>query len=731
MTGENRRDFLKKAGLLAGGGAAAAAFPAAIRNALAIDANNATKSIKDVQHIVVLMQENRAFDHYFGTFPGVRGFADRFTVPHPADRTVFQQWNGSRYIMPYHLDQSKGNAQRVTGTPHGWSDTHSTWDQGRISNWTLYKEDQSMGYYTEAEIPFQRALASAFTLCDNYHCSVLSGTNPNRLFHMTGTNGPTGNGSALVLNDLYTTLMGPSSQGYDWTTYPERLQAAGVSWKVYQNMPDNGGLNVLVGFRQYRKASEGVGNSPLDGLPWWPWIEAMDKKQPLYKGAGNTMPDGGMLTALKRDVKNGKLPQVSWIIPESFYCEHPSSSSPIQGGWYMQRVLEILTSDPDTWSKTVFIVNFDENDGFFDHVPPPVVPSRNADGSLAGATTMKEADLSAEYFTHPAPADYHSQPAPDGQPYGPGPRVPCLVISPWSRGGWVASETFDHTSVLRFIEARFGVHEPNIAPYRRTVCGDLTSCFDFVTPNTAVPDLPTRTKIAVDALRMSQALRSQVAIPDEAAQAMPEVEARIRPSRPLPYELHVDSRPTVTGMQLVFRNTGRAAAVFHVFDQLHLDRVPRRYMVEAGKSLSATWDAVADHMAYDLWILGPNSYHRRVSGSIAVAGLKGRTNPKAILTYDRAGRNVVLTLTNTGITACRLSVTANAYESFSTTVDLAAGGRQALTRAVGIQGNWYDYTVALKGEETGFARRFAGRMETGQNGISDPAAVLAQIAAVD
>src|SRR5690606_32500157 len=141
------------------------------------------------------------------------------------------------------------------------------------------------------------------------------------------------------------------------------------------------------------------------------------------------------------------------------------------------------------WSKTVFIVNYDENDGYFDHLPPATPPSPLGDGSYAGKTTLSDEAMAVEYYTQDivkradTGASAASQSPQDGQPYGPGPRVPMYVISPWSRGGWVNSQTFDHTSVLRFLEARFGVKEENISPYRYAVCGDLTSAFNFADPN--------------------------------------------------------------------------------------------------------------------------------------------------------------------------------------------------------------------------------------------------------
>jgi phospholipase C len=254
----------------------------------------------------------------------------------------------------------------------------------------------------------------------------------------------------------------------------------------------------------------------------------------------------------------------------------------------VQAVLDALTANPEVWSKTVLLVNYDENDGFFDHMPSPAVPSRNADGSLAGGHTLAAADVAVEYHDF-APAT-SSQPAADGRPYGPGPRVPMWVVSPWSRGGWVNSQVFDHTSTLLFLEKRFGVVEPQISAYRRAVCGDLTSAFNFRTPNDEpLPTLAGRTtKSAADALSAAQQAAPKITPP--ATPSLPAQAVGVRPSRALPYELHASAHVdggngTVT---LKFANTGRAAAVFHVYDKLHLDRVPRRYVVEPGKRCAAT-----------------------------------------------------------------------------------------------------------------------------------------------
>ncbi|MCF4164776.1 phospholipase C, phosphocholine-specific [Zavarzinia compransoris] len=720
MTDDTRRGFLKSVAALTSAATAATVFPGAIQKALAIQANNATKSIMDVEHVVVLMMENRSFDHYFGTFPGVRGFSDRFPIPLAGGRDVFHQSNGERIITPYHLDQTKGNAQRIDSTPHRWIDAHQAWADGRMSNWPEFKEDRSMGYFTEAEVEFQWALAKAFTICDHYHCAIHTGTNPNRLFHWTGTNGPTGSGEAVVQNEFH--FMGPPSRGYTWKTYPERLEEAGVKWKIYQNMPDNFACNPLVGFRQFRQASRDIGNLP-SGLPFIHYRPEHDEKAPLYKGCSNTMPKFGLLKEFADDVENGKLPQVSWIVAPTFLSEHPEICSPVQGGWYVQEALNALTAVPEVWSKTVFIVNYDENDGFFDHLPPPSPFSLNPDGSPAGASTLGADALQWERYTHPNPADTTQQVPPDGQVYGPGPRVPCFVVSPWSKGGWVNSQVFDHTSVLRFLEARFGVAEENITPYRRAMCGDLTSCFDFVNPNTDVPDLPNRSKISADGWAAAQQLSLPIKVPDEETQAVPRQPVDVRPSRALPYELHTNANARADRIVLTFKNAGTAGAVFHVYDRLDLEAVPRRYSVEAGKSLTGTWDLDGRDGRYDLWVLGPNGYHRHFTGDAFVAD----HDVELRVVYGTGTRRLGLVVVNGGTRSRTVVIASNAYENHSERRSVPAGGRIVISRGLENQGNWYDYTMTVDGDAA-FLRRVAGRMETGRDGITDPARLMAQVA---
>lgn len=690
-----------------------------IARALAIPANNRTGSIEDVEHVVILMQENRSFDHYFGAMSGVRGFADRFTIPLPDGRSVWQQSNGTRVVMPYHLDAGRGNAQRADGTPHTWNDAQDAWDNGRMSQWPLHKRDHSMGYYKRAELGFHYALADAFTLCDAYHCSLQGGTNPNRLFLWSGSNGPAGAGVAAVVNEWDS--LGPPDEGYAWATYPERLQQAGVSWKVYHDPADNFTDNPLVGFKQYRAAIAAYVARTPGATPLTPYDEAMERANPLLKGVANTMPDAAALDTFKADILAGRLPQVSWIVAPEAYCEHPDPSSPVQGGWYMQEVLNALTARPEVWSKTVLIVNFDENDGFFDHVPPPAPPSLEADGSSAGLSTC---DVSAERYTHAAPPGSSEQPAPDGRAYGMGPRVPMLVISPWSRGGWVDSQVFDHTSAIRFLERRFGVVEPNISAWRRAVAGDLTSAFNFVSPNAEhLPDLPSIDKSGANSLRAQQEQLAQIAVPAEHAQTLPTQAGGVRPSRALPYAFDVDGRANESrdAFELDLVNAGAAGAVLHVYDRLHLERIPRRYTIEAGKQLSDAWDTGADAGLYDLWLIGPNGFHRHFTGNVRVTAGEDKAHPEVRIRRDPARHALIVSLANSGDKACTFVVGHLAHQQHAPKSFRVDGGQTVEWPATLARDHgWYDIRITVEGLD-GYVRRFAGRLESGRHGISDPA----------
>src|SRR6202453_3699858 len=262
----DRRLFLKALGSTT----AAAAFSRRIARALSIAANSKGSSIADVEHIVILMQENRSFDHYFGALSGVRGFGDPRAVSLPSGNPVWYQPDGhGGYVLPFHPLAPELGLQFLEDLPHDWTTTHAAWNNGNHDHWVPNKGPVSMAHLTRSDIPFHYALADAFTVCDAYYCSLLGPTDPNRYHMWTGWVGNDGNAGGPVV--------GNEESGYSWTTYPERLQKAEVSWKVYQDVGlglteagkwgqtedayiGNYGDSALLYFRQYENATAG---SPL------------------------------------------------------------------------------------------------------------------------------------------------------------------------------------------------------------------------------------------------------------------------------------------------------------------------------------------------------------------------------------------------------------------------------------------------------------------------------------
>ena len=700
---DSRRRFLSWIGKTVGYVAAANALPPSIQRALAIPATRVKGNIEDVQHIVVLMLENRSFDHYFGTYPGVRGFADRFPIPLQAldgkNRRVWQQAlqqpAGSHLIQPFRLDTEVNfSAMRVTGAPHAWSNAQQAWNGGKIDMWPTYKKPHAMAYFGATDLPFQFALADAFTLGDAYHCSFQGGTNPNRTYLFTGTadGQPAGDGPAI--GNLYDTFEGGNTQGgYAWTTYPERLEAARVSWRVYQNMEiDFFALNPLVGFRQYRDAYRAASGS-----------------NPALKEKALTTYD---LPRLRQDVMQDSLPQVSWICPTAGGSEHPSPSSPAQGAQYTSEVLDALTANPAVWASTVLLIMFDENDGFFDHMPPPAAPSIiewRGSVALSHSAGASSVDASDEYHQSKS-AEADDTEAFMHRPYGLGPRVPIYAVSPWSKGGWVSSEVFDHTSVIRFIERRFGVMEPNISAWRRAVCGDLTSLFDF---SIAAPAAPAALPSTAATARRALALKHTVTplVPDVPT---PLLQTQgVRRSRALPYRFVVTAEAASGTISLSMNNVGRGGAVLHVYDQNDLTALPRRFTVAAGKALADRW---VSHEAtgYDLWILGPNGFHRRIAGPPQATRIEVELIEEPLL--DRV-RLVLVNGSNLDVT---FAARANVYGEAPREQQVAANSRALWLYATGPNGSWYDVDISVQ-DVAGFRRRFAGRMETGRDLSSDPA----------
>jgi len=691
----DRRSFLR----LLAAGAGATTLPGCISRALEIPAHHRTGTIDDVEHIVVLMQENRSFDHYFGALRGVRGFGDPRAVTLPSGDPVWCQprgKSGEGFVWPFHPTAANLGLQFLEDLPHDWASTQVAWNQGKYDQWLPAKGTTTMAHLTRDDIPYHYALADAFTVCDAYHCSVMGPTDPNRHYMWTGWVGNDGQGGGPALDN-------ETTAGFGWRTFPERLQQAGVSWKIYQDVGlglnadsewgaknhdpyvGNYGDNALIYFHQYRNAQPG---------------------SPLYEGArrGTRVAEGGSLfEPFRNDVAAGKLPQVSWIIAPEAYTEHPNWPANY-GAWYVSQILDALTANPGVWSKTALFLTYDENDGFFDHMTPPTAPLSRTHG-------LSTIDTVNEIFPG-------NSALPSGL-FGMGVRVPMIVISPWSKGGWVNSEVFDHTSLIRFIERRFAARSPeleetNITPWRRAVAGDLTSAFNFATSNDTQVWLPST---------VSYRPPNRDKYPDYSpapplTQSLPKQEPGTRPSRALPYALDVRGEVDASrgALKIHFENSGKAAAVFQV-RALSGHAGPWTYTVAPRLELSDVWVSPAiDPEGYALSVHGPNGFLRTFRGSISG---KDAMNLDVRSIYDAERCGITLHIRTANDLPCRLRIV-NSYLKEATAH--ALGPRETLEKYWSLESHfgWYDFTVTVE-SNLAFEQRIAGHLETGKDSMSDPA----------
>ena len=748
MANSNRRTFLQMMGLT--GAATLTTMKGNIAKALSIAANSRTRTIQDVEHVVILMQENRPFDHHFGTLRGVRGYNDPRAIkinlplkdgPGTTPVSVFLQpagaanvkagfavvpdygnlggpADGVEVIPPFRVNPNGANPGRtyLPGTDHSWQATHDCWNRGKYDKWAIKNGPMVMSYNTREDLPYHYALADAFTVGDAYHCSIMGPTNPNRMYlwsgcignvNYLGSGGTDGQGAGPATSNG----LSSNSAYWVWNTFPEVLQTAGVSWKIYQDLagqtfaPDfgDGTSNSFAGnftdnpvlyFNQYLNSAPGTplfdnackGTGITNIIPaasapereWLAWAEHL-------------------FDEFRTDVQNGKLPEVSWIISPAGYTEH--SDWPVDyGAWYMSQIFDILVSNPAVFSKTVFIVNYDEADGSFDHILPPTPPHTRA----YGASTVS---IENEIVTTSTPHD----------PIGLGQRVPFLVISPWSKGGYVNSQLFDHTSVIQFLEKRFGVFEANISPWRRAVVGDLTSMFNFVNPNDKRVNLP-KTDAFLPPVSELAGGNVQTFIPSlgTVIVGIPPQEKGVQPARALPYELNVyASVDAVAGIiVLTFVNTGGAAVVFQVRSGNPKD-VVRTYTVEPGKQLSDRWKVIS---SYALSVYGPNGFVRYFNGSIG----SGAAALDVSSAYNRGGSgSIAWTVTNVATGPVLVNVL-NAYTGDFVDHVLQPGESFENKLSLKKFHGWYDLIVTVA-EDSTFNYRLAGHVETGKDSFTDPA----------
>ncbi|HEY2786048.1 MAG TPA: phospholipase C, phosphocholine-specific [Fimbriiglobus sp.] len=804
----SRREFIQAVAALAG----AAGIPDSIRRAGAIEPEPGT-SVLDAEHVVILMQENRSFDHLYGSLRGVRGFNDPRAVTLPDGHPVWVQadTDGKQYV-PFRLDVKRTKSTWMGSLPHSWPNQIDAANGGKHDRWIPSKRSGhkayaalplTLGYYTREDLPVYYALADTFTVCDQHFCSSLTGTTPNRLHLWTGTvrEKPTPDSTANVRNENV-----DYGRWASWTTFPERLEEHGVSWKIYQNeISLTSGLsgehdawlanfsdNPIEWFRQYHvqfaashrqylaeqvaalsgqlaaaekaKAGEKVAalttklrKAKAEAAEWSK--EKFDALSPRQKSLhdrafstnsgdpahrqlaeisyreGNekrtvAVPKGDVLFQFRKDVRDGMLPTVSWIVPPERFSDHPSSAW--YGAWYLAEVLDILTKDPAVWKKTVFILTYDENDGYFDHVPPfaPPAPNRPETGR-----TTKGIDTAVEYVTLAQDRKHNSAAQSREGPIGLGFRVPLVIASPWSRGGWVNSQVCDHTSVLQFLEKLLThktgkkIEETNVTAWRRVVCGDLLSAFQPApVAGQKLADFPSRDEFVEQIHRAKykpvpthpapltpEEIERVQKSPDKSR--LPRQEPGVRPSCPLPYQLVADGAlgPNRTSFVLHFEakmdqfGNRAAGSPFTAYASTKDGMTIRRYAVGAGESLDDAWDLSAfEKGRYNIRVYGPNGFFREFIGE--------RKDPLVRVTVEGS----FVRLVNRDRAAQSVAIRDRSYGKPDVRFVLAAGEDVRLPVGDDEQFGWYDIGVTLDASP-GFARRFAGRVETGRPTCSDPA----------
>ncbi|RAK00096.1 phospholipase C [Larkinella arboricola] len=845
---DTRREFLKKAALLAGGTSLFQVLPDSIQKALAIDPKPGS-TVFDAEHVVILMQENRSFDHCYGTLQGVRGFNDPRAITLPNQNPVWLQTNGGgETYAPFRLNLKDTKATWMSSLPHSWTNQVDARNNGKYDKWLDSKRSGhkeyakmplTMGYYNRDDIPFYYALADAFTVCDQNFCSSLTGTTPNRLYLWTGTirEKPDRSAKANVRNEDVD--YGDNAR---WTTFPEQLEDHGISWKIYQNelsLPvgfegeqadwlANFTDNPIEWFEQYNVGfSEAYQRYLAKRLPGLPTeiqelkarIQALpatgaeteklkkdlarreaelkigqehrekysrekfeqlsqrsknlhekafttNKNDPNYHSLtklkyhdGNTerevqIPKGDVLHQFRADVKNNSLPTVSWVVAPENFSDHPGAAW--YGAWYISEMLDILTQNPEVWKKTVFILCYDENDGYFDHVPPFVAP--HPDKPETGLVS-KGIDTSVEHVYMEQELQRNvSDPKKDGRAsaIGLGYRVPLVIASPWSRGGMVSSEVFDHTSILQFLEVFLSkktgkkVEEPNISAWRRTVCGDLTSVFRpyngekiplpaFVAKNEFVEsihkaqfkELPSGYK-KLTKEEIEQTRRG-------ASSVVPRQEKGIRAACALPYQLYADGKLsadkksfdiTLQAKNQIFgaRSAGSPFTVYALNNYVSAAQKPERdlivrdYAVSAGDSLTDRWNlADFEQETYQFRVNGPNGFFREFIGNandpqLTIQCEYQRKTPQSnVLTGS-----VELKISNLNkANPITIEVKDNAYKAAPKTRVIPKGGQASLVLDLSKSFGWYDFSVRVAGNSV-FEKRYAGRVETGKASFTDP-----------
>ncbi|MGR8008091.1 phosphocholine-specific phospholipase C [Streptomyces hypolithicus] len=699
----SRRRMLALGSGALGAAAAGSLLPPSLQAALA--AEPPSGGMRAVKHVVILMQENRSFDHYFGTLRGVRGFGDRNAIQLPGGKPVFEQPGPLRTVLPFPVrdaaEAQRKDLQYIGDLDHSWGGGAKAWRDGWMDGWVSAKTAATMAYYDRRDLPLHYELADTFTICDAYHSSIHTSTSPNRNHLWSGWTGFEADGSRAVTNAAYAEGTHP---GYPWPTYAERLEKAGRSWKTYQeweNFTDNniefftsfkkiarkalakapGGFTYMEAFyARVRDTDDSAERARLLAALEEGVADLTGAERSLFERGIRRGETGSLADDFRADVEAGTLPEVSYLVPSAIDSEHPGSSSPIASATLVYQVLDALGAHPDVWRHTVVLINYDENDGFFDHVPPPV------------------------------PSADHTDERYQGLPTGLGIRVPMLVVSPWTVGGYVCSEVFDHTSVIRFLEEWTGIEEPNITPWRRAVTGDLTSAFDF-RRGRRLPDVERPGAIPPFTGRWRP-------VPP-AEQHLPVQEEGTRPARPLPYQPDAHGKVADGVFRVALSNTGRASAHFALYPYAGEFAAPQHKDVrgKAQWAVPLTGDPAGTGGAYRFTITGPNGFRREFAGT--------RTGAAEVSSYvDARDRDLHLTLTNRGKAPLTFTLRTLAYadeadleDGRPRAVTVKPGRSRTVVHSAADAHGWYDLEITVSGDAA-FRRRLMGHMENGRASVS-------------
>jgi phospholipase C len=458
------------------------------------------------------------------------------------------------------------------------------------------------------------------------------------------------------------------------------------------------------------------------------------------------IPAGDVFHQFREDVKNGTLPTVSWLMPPANFSDHPGE--PWFGPWYVSEAMDILLQNPEVWKKTIFVVTYDENDGYFDHVPPFVVPNPYKDntGKVSAGIDPKMDFATRDQQTNPSTQEKNIRESAIGLGY----RVPMIIASPWTRGGFVCSEVFDHTSSIQFVEhfmdVKFGkkIKEENITQWRRTICGNLTSAFRPYNGEKIVgPQFLQKApfyeeihqaqfkQVPNNYKKLSDTDIAQINKDHKQSPDFPQQEIGTRSACALPYEIYTDGAfdPEKGKFNLAFKagnavfGKHSAGSPFKVYAINEYQGETMRtwdYSVAAGDTLADEWKLTdfADQR-YHLRVYGPNGFYREFTGDKQNPSIKiNSTYERNRLTSKLTGK-LLVNITNNGAQSLTIDISDNSYQTGSKKLTIAAGGQSSQVFNLAETFNWYDLSVKVNGYDH-FEERFAGRVETGAITKTDP-----------